>query len=319
MRGQGQGRRQGRRAGPALDRLRARLHRDRPLLRRLHRPPRRPRGGRVPALRAAPTCAPTPPAARLVLRDPAADDQAPRRPARCSAPTSTSTSARATAAPRATPATSPRTSAAARASCSASTRSASPRRKAAGRPTRSPTTTPSSAGRAATRSTPTACATPGASPSTAPPARSAIGDVGDDQLRGDRQPHRPQGPRGELRLDAFEGNQRRRRGLPRARRCRPIHAYPHGPGCSVIGGYVVRDPRLSRIAGREIVGRYIFGDFCIGQAVRLPSPPAEGRQGPQAPLQRPGPELVRRGRLRPHLHHLQAGRGLAPGGEAKRQ
>ena len=27
---------------------------------------------------------------------------------------------------------------------------------------------------------------------------------------------------------------------------------------------MVRDPRLSRIAGREIIGRYIFGDFCTG-------------------------------------------------------
>ena len=28
---------------------------------------------------------------------------------------------------------------------------------------------------------------------------------------------------------------------------------------------MVRDPRLSRIAGREIVGRYIFGDYCTGR------------------------------------------------------
>ena len=33
---------------------------------------------------------------------------------------------------------------------------------------------------------------------------------------------------------------------------------------AVTGGFVVRDPRLSRIAGREIIGRYIFGDFCTG-------------------------------------------------------
>jgi hypothetical protein len=30
----------------------------------------------------------------------------------------------------------------------------------------------------------------------------------------------------------------------------------------VVGGFVVRDPRLSRIKGREIVGRYLFADFC---------------------------------------------------------
>ena len=45
----------------------------------------------------------------------------------------------------------------------------------------------------------------------------------------------------------------------------PVLAYPHGPGCAVTGGYVIRDPRLSRIAGREIIGRYIFGDYCTGR------------------------------------------------------
>jgi glucose/arabinose dehydrogenase len=60
----------------------------------------------------------------------------------------------------------------------------------------------------------------------------------------------------------YEGGARFRRGLKRRRTVLPVYTYPHGRRCSVVGGYVVRDPRLSRIKGREIVGRYIFGDFC---------------------------------------------------------
>ena len=39
----------------------------------------------------------------------------------------------------------------------------------------------------------------------------------------------------------------------------PIHTYPHGPGCAIIGGYVVRDPAL-----RGLRGRYVYTDLCTG-------------------------------------------------------
>jgi glucose/arabinose dehydrogenase len=45
----------------------------------------------------------------------------------------------------------------------------------------------------------------------------------------------------------------------------PALAYRHRPGCAVAGGYVVRDPRLARIRGREIFGDYVFGDYCTGR------------------------------------------------------
>jgi glucose/arabinose dehydrogenase len=38
-----------------------------------------------------------------------------------------------------------------------------------------------------------------------------------------------------------------------------IHTYPHGPGCAVIGGYVVRDPSLG-----PLDGRYVYSDNCSG-------------------------------------------------------
>jgi glucose/arabinose dehydrogenase len=41
---------------------------------------------------------------------------------------------------------------------------------------------------------------------------------------------------------------------------KPILAYGRGRGCTVIGGYVVRDRRLRRLRGR-----YLYIDFCEGQ------------------------------------------------------
>jgi hypothetical protein len=35
--------------------------------------------------------------------------------------------------------------------------------------------------------------------------------------------------------------------------------YPHGPACSISGGYVVRDPALP-----ELAGTYVYGDYCTG-------------------------------------------------------
>jgi len=39
----------------------------------------------------------------------------------------------------------------------------------------------------------------------------------------------------------------------------PVIEYPHGPACSITGGYVVRDPALP-----ELAGTYIYGDYCTG-------------------------------------------------------
>ncbi|HWM63020.1 MAG TPA: PQQ-dependent sugar dehydrogenase [Solirubrobacterales bacterium] len=43
---------------------------------------------------------------------------------------------------------------------------------------------------------------------------------------------------------------------------KPIFAYPHSRGgsCTIIGGYVVRDPRLPSLRGR-----YVYADLCEGQ------------------------------------------------------
>jgi glucose/arabinose dehydrogenase len=39
----------------------------------------------------------------------------------------------------------------------------------------------------------------------------------------------------------------------------PVIEYPHGPACSITGGYVVRDPALP-----ELAGQYLYGDYCTG-------------------------------------------------------
>ncbi|HEY7121594.1 MAG TPA: PQQ-dependent sugar dehydrogenase, partial [Solirubrobacterales bacterium] len=64
---------------------------------------------------------------------------------------------------------------------------------------------------------------------------------------------------------AFEGFAPFRGGIPRRAVVFPALAYPHHPGCAVTGGYVVRDDRLARIRGREIVGDYMFADYCTGK------------------------------------------------------
>jgi glucose/arabinose dehydrogenase len=64
---------------------------------------------------------------------------------------------------------------------------------------------------------------------------------------------------------AYEGFAAFRDGIPRQATVLPALAYPHRPGCAVTGGYVVRDPRLAKIRGREILGDYMFADYCTGK------------------------------------------------------
>ena len=54
----------------------------------------------------------------------------------------------------------------------------------------------------------------------------------------------------------------------------PIFEYQHGPGCAIIGGYVVRDPSLG-----SLYGRYLYGDLCTGElrSFELGNPAATDR------------------------------------------
>jgi glucose/arabinose dehydrogenase len=60
---------------------------------------------------------------------------------------------------------------------------------------------------------------------------------------------------------AFEGNDRFNEDQTAPNAVPPILTYKHSDGgCSVTGGYVVRDHSLP-----ALYGRYVYGDFCIGE------------------------------------------------------
>ena len=93
----------------------------------------------------------------------------------------------------------------------------------------------------------------------------AIGDVGNDRYEEIDYLPIAKSRGANFGWPAFEGFAPFRGGLPRSAAIFPALAYPHHPGCAVNGGYVVRDPRLARIRGREIVGDYMFADYCTGK------------------------------------------------------
>ena len=93
----------------------------------------------------------------------------------------------------------------------------------------------------------------------------AIGDVGNDRYEEVDYLPIAKSRGANFGWPAYEGFAAFRGGVPRRATVLPALAYPHHPGCAVNGGYVVRDPRLARIRGREIVGDYMFADYCTGK------------------------------------------------------
>jgi glucose/arabinose dehydrogenase len=93
----------------------------------------------------------------------------------------------------------------------------------------------------------------------------AIADVGNDRYEEINYLPIARSRGANFGWPAFEGFAAFRAGIPRRDTVLPALAYPHDPGCAVTGGYVVRDPRLARIRGREIVGDYLFADYCTGK------------------------------------------------------
>ena len=209
-----------------------------PLLRQLHRPRRRHPRRRVPGAAAA--------AAPVARRASSCSSTSPTRTTTAgssrSVPTATSTSAWATAA-----------------------RAAIPENRAQNLSSRlgkmlriDVDQAPARTG----RSSATACATRGASASTAQTGDLYIGDVGQDELGGDRLHARARSAGLEnYGWDVLEGNHALRGHGPSGggELVFPIDEYSHEQGCSVTGGYVYRG---SSIPAAE--GRYFFGDYCTG-------------------------------------------------------
>ncbi len=105
-----------------------------------------------------------------------------------------------------------------------------------------------------------------------------IGDVGQGTFEEiDAAPMSELGPDLNFGWSAFEATQRFNsdQTAPGARP--PVLFYSHDDGCSVTGGYVVRDPRLS-----TLVGRYLYGDYCAGKLRSFPADPSGGGKGDRA-------------------------------------
>ncbi len=104
--------------------------------------------------------------------------------------------------------------------------------------------------------------------------RIAIGDVGQEsQEEIDYETHRSL--RGaNFGWNRFEGNHlfNRHTRLRAGHYEPPIHTYPHGPGCAIIGGYVIRDPHLGGLRGR-----YVYTDLCTGTLRSLRPSKRRGR------------------------------------------
>ena len=87
-----------------------------------------------------------------------------------------------------------------------------------------------------------------------------IGDVGQDTLEEiDSVPAAKLGEELNFGWSAFEGTDRFNSDQKAPGAIAPTLEYGRDRGCSVTGGYVVRDPKLP-----SLYGRYLYGDYCAG-------------------------------------------------------
>jgi glucose/arabinose dehydrogenase len=87
-----------------------------------------------------------------------------------------------------------------------------------------------------------------------------IGDVGQDSLEEIDGPINGLGAGANFGWSAFEGTERFNEDQDAPHAIEPTLVYGRDRGCSVTGGYVVRDSDLS-----SLYGRYLYGDYCEGE------------------------------------------------------
>ncbi len=99
-----------------------------------------------------------------------------------------------------------------------------------------------------------------------------IGDVGQDEIEEiDAARVHGLGPKLNFGWSAFEGSKPFNGDQSAPGAIAPVLEYSHdGGGCSVTGGYVVRDRALT-----TLYGRYLYGDFCIGELRSFGADPGE--------------------------------------------
>jgi glucose/arabinose dehydrogenase len=137
----------------------------------------------------------------------------------------------------------------------------------------------------------------------------SIGDVGQDNFEEVDIVPAGEANGANFGWSAYEGFGRYKGGIPRRETVTPVLAYPHGPGCAVTGGYIVRDPRLARLAGRELVGRYLFGDYCTGKLYSLRPPTGNRGAGRDHPIGLRVPLLTSFGEDRAGHIYVLSGKG----------
>jgi glucose/arabinose dehydrogenase len=96
----------------------------------------------------------------------------------------------------------------------------------------------------------------------------SIGDVGQDSLEEIDLVGRGQGRGANFGWSAFEGDEPLNEDQEAPGAVPPVLTYPPIEACAVTGGYVVRDESL-----RSLYGRYLYGDFCVGELRSFPARP----------------------------------------------
>lgn len=93
----------------------------------------------------------------------------------------------------------------------------------------------------------------------------AVGDVGQDEIEEIDFARKGTAAGANYGWRPFEGR-RRNFDEPAPRAVPPVYQYTHARGCSITGGYVVRDRSLT-----SLYGRYVYGDVCEGvvRSIRL--------------------------------------------------
>jgi glucose/arabinose dehydrogenase len=100
----------------------------------------------------------------------------------------------------------------------------------------------------------------------------AIGDVGQDRFEEIDYVRDPE-PGMNFGWSAFEAKARYNDDQQAPGAIPPVLSYGRSGGCSVTGGYVIRDPRLARLQGR-----YLYGDYCAGQLREFLPPQKPGEE-----------------------------------------
>jgi glucose/arabinose dehydrogenase len=97
-----------------------------------------------------------------------------------------------------------------------------------------------------------------------------IGDVGQDRFEEVDGLTLKAATGANFGWSAFEGNARYNDDQQAKNAVPPVLTYTHDAGCSVTGGYVVRDRSLPTLHGR-----YVYGDFCSGDLRSFPAVPGK--------------------------------------------